>query len=146
MKKAHLLLINPLSLAMIITLVLCLIVPAPVRGAEQPKAAGKLKTLDEIVETLPRFDVSGRVVDKAGEPIAAAEVWLYYARGYNGLRDRLAGHVKTGKDGKFLFEKAMIWEPQTEPKDRHISHYIIIAKHPDYGIYFTKLYEGDPQY
>ena len=144
MKKAHLLLINPLSLAMIITLVLCLIVPAPVRGAEQPKAAGKLKTLDEIVETLPRFDVSGRVVDKAGEPIAAAEVWLYYARGYNGLRDRLAGHVKTGKDGKFLFEKAMIWEPQTEPKDRHISHYIIIAKHPDYGIYFTKLYEGDP--
>ena len=135
---------GPFFLIMAILGLLCAFIPATVRGAQEPESAGKLKTLDEIVKTLPRFDVSGRVIDKAGEPIAAAEVWLYYARGNNGLRDRLAGHVKTGDGGSFLFEKAVVWEPQTEPKERHIPHYIIIAKHPDHGIYFAKLFEGEP--
>jgi len=119
-------------------------VSATVRGAQEQKPAGKLKTLDEIVKTLPRFDVSGRVIDKAGEPIAGAEVWLYYARGNNGLRDRLAGHAKTPDDGTFLFEKAVVWEPKTEPEERHIPHYIVIAKHPAHGIYFTKLFQDEP--
>jgi len=109
---------------------LCAFVPAKVRSAQEPKTAGKLKTLDEIVKT--------------GVPIEAAEVWLYYARGNNGLRDRPAGHVKTGSDGKFLFEKAVVWEPKTEPEERHIPHYIVIAKHPEHGIYFAKLFEGEP--
>ncbi|HCO96950.1 MAG TPA: hypothetical protein DIU00_23930, partial [Phycisphaerales bacterium] len=135
---------GPFFLIMTILWLLCAFVPVKVRGAQEQKPAGKLKTLDEIVKTLPRFDVSGRVVDKAGEPIAGAEVWLYYARGHNGLRDRLAGHVKTPDDGTFLFEKAVVWEPKTEPEARHIPHYIVIAKHPDHGIYFTKLYEGEP--
>ena len=135
---------GPFFLIMTILGLLCAFFPGKVRGAQEPKSAGKLKTLDEIVKTLPRFDVSGRVIDKAGEPIAGAEVWLYYARGHNGLRDRLAGHIKTGDGGTFLFEKAVVWEPQTEPKERHIPHYIIIAKHPDHGIYFAKLFEGEP--
>jgi uncharacterized GH25 family protein/5-hydroxyisourate hydrolase-like protein (transthyretin family) len=144
MKKAHLLHKSPFFLAMTILWALCAFIPATVRSEEKPKAAGKLKTLDEIVKTLPRFDISGQVVDKAGESITGAEVWLYYARGNNGLRDRLAGHAKTSESGTFIFEKAMLWEPQTEPKERHTPHYIITARHPDHGIYFTKLYEGDP--
>jgi len=135
---------GPFFLIMTILWLLCAFVPATVRGAQEQKSAGKLKTLDEIVKTLPRFDVSGRVIDKAGETIAGAEVWLYYARGHNGLRDRLAGHVKTGDGGTFLFEKVVVWEPKTEPEERHIPHYIVIAKHPDHGIYFTKLFEGEP--
>ena len=113
--------------------------------SENKAAEGKkLKTLDEIVKTLPRFDVSGKVVDKQGKPIAGAEVWLYYARGRNGLRDRLAGRGKTAEDGTFSFAKAMYWEPQPEPKKSHEPHYIIIAGHADHGIYFTKLFEDDP--
>ena len=144
MIKAHLKHRGPFILIVTTSLALSAFIPATVMSVEEPTAAGKLKTLDEIVETLPRFDVSGQVIDKLGNPIAGAEVWLYYARGNNGLRDRLAGHVKTSESGSFLFEKAMLWEPQTEPKESHTPHYIIIAKAPDHGIYFTKLYEGDP--
>ena len=144
MIEAHLKRRGLFFLIMTVLGLLCAFVPVKIRGAQEPKSTGKLKTLDEIVKTLPRFDVSGLVIDKAGEPIDAAEVWLYYARGNNGLRDRLAGHVKTGGDGKFLFEKAVVWEPKTEPEERHVPHYIVIAKHPEHGIYFAKLFEGEP--
>jgi len=115
-------------------------------GTQRAEAgeSGKLKTLDEIAETLPRFDVSGKVIDKKGRPIPGADVWLYYARGHNGLRDRLAGRGKTAEDGTFGFEKAMLWEPQTERGRSHEPHYIVIARHADHGIYFIKLFEGDP--
>jgi len=95
-------------------------------GTQRAEAgeSGKLKTLDEIAETLPRFDVSGKVIDK--------------------LRDRLAGRGKTAEDGTFGFEKAMLWEPQTERGRSHEPHYIVIARHADHGIYFIKLFEGDP--
>ena len=104
----------------------------------------QLKTLDEIAKTLPRFDVSGKVIDKLGEPIPGAEVWLYYAQDRNGLRDRLAGHVRTADDGTFLFEKALFWEPQIEHDRPYTPSYIVTARHPDHGIYFTKILEGDP--
>ncbi|MCF7976044.1 MAG: carboxypeptidase-like regulatory domain-containing protein, partial [Phycisphaerae bacterium] len=99
--------------------------------------------LDDVVNTLPRFDVSGQVVDNASAPIADAEVWLYYARGQAGLRDRLAGYLKTEADGTFAFEQAMVWEPQTEDTERFEPHYSVIARHPDHGLYFANLFEGD---
>jgi len=144
MVEAHLQRRGPLFLAMMIVWALCVFSPVIGRCDEVPEVRGKLKTLDEILKTLPRFDVSGEVVDKAGKPIPGAEVWLYYARGHNGLRDRLAGHGKTGDRGTFRFEQAMVWEPQTEQKERYTPHYVVIAKHPDHGIYYTKLFEGDP--
>lgn len=99
--------------------------------------------LDDVVKTLPRSDVSGQVVDHKGDPIARADVWLYYARGEAGLRDRLAGQVKTGADGAFSFEQAVVWEPQTEDSERFEPHYSVIARHPDHGLYFANLFEGD---
>jgi len=143
MIKVHLQRRGLFFLAMIIVGALCTFIPAMGRGEQRPEATGKLKTLDEIVTTLPRFDVSGKVIDKVGKPISGAEVWLYYARGRNGLRDRLAGHGKTDNGGTFLFEKAIVWEPQTEQNKTYTPHYIVIARHPDHGIYFTKLFEDD---
>ena len=113
------------------------------QGEQKPAESGKLKTLDEIAKTLPRFDVSGKVIDKEKKPIAGADVWLYYARGHNGLRDRLAGCGKTAEDGTFGFPEAMLWEPQTERGRSHEQHYIVIARHADHGIYFTKLFQSD---
>ena len=127
-----------------VSLVGALFISAVTHSEARTDGSGKLKTLDEIVKTLPRFDVSVKVIDKLGKPIPGAEVWLYYARGHNGLRDRLAGRGKTAEDGIFGFEKAMLWEPQTEQGRRsHEPHYIVIARHADHGIYFTKLFQGD---
>ncbi|MHC4701375.1 MAG: carboxypeptidase-like regulatory domain-containing protein, partial [Planctomycetota bacterium] len=126
------------------TIMVAILISSAARSAEKPVAGGELKTLDEIAKTLPRFDVSGKVIDKKGKPVPGAEVWLYYARGRNGLRDRLAGRRKTAEDGTYTFEKAILWEPQTEQGRSHESHYIVIAKHPDHGIYFKKIFKDDP--
>jgi len=141
MIKVHLQHRSPFFLA--VTIMGGLFISVIAHSEERPGATGELKTLDEVVKTLPRLDVSGKVIDKVGKPIPGAEVWLYYARGRNGLRDRLAGHGKTDNGGTFLFEKAIVWEPQTEQNKTYTPHYIVIAKHPDHGIYFTKLFEDD---
>ena len=109
-------------------------------------AEDKLMSFDEIVRSLEKFDVSGQVVDKNNNPITNADVFLYYNCGVNGLRDRLAGRTKTDNEGKFKFEKAMVWEPKIETKMQHNygkSKYAIIARHNDYGINFTVISQGD---
>ncbi len=126
------------------TIAATVLISSAAHSEEKSETIKKLKTLDEIVKNLPRLNVSGKVVDKLGNPIPDADVWLYYARGQNGLRDRITGHVKTGSDGTFLFKESMVWEPKTEQGTSHIPHYIVIARQPDHGIYFTNIFEDDP--
>ncbi len=106
-------------------------------------AAEKPISLDDLVRTLPRSDVSGQVTDHKGSPIEAAEVWLYYARGKAGLRDRLAGRMTTEANGAFAFKQAVVWEPKTDDDQDHEPHYSVIARHPDHGLYFANLFQGD---
>jgi protocatechuate 3,4-dioxygenase beta subunit len=99
--------------------------------------------IDDCVQTLPRHDVSGAVLDKDNRPIAGAEVWLYYAWGRNGVRDRLAGRATTNEQGVFEFKQVLLWEPPVGEADREPPHYVVVARHPAHGIYFTKLFKGD---
>jgi len=107
-------------------------------------AETQLKSLDEIIKTSEKFDVSGQVIDKNNQAIGDAEIFLYYARGSCGLRDRLVVKTRTASDGKFKFEKAIVWEPRTETKTRyHTPAYGVIAKHPECGINFAVILQGD---
>jgi len=101
--------------------------------------------IDDYAQTLPRHDVSGVVLDKNKQPIAGAELWLYYAWGRNGVRDRLMGRGKTDGQGGFVFRQSLVWEPAVGEADREPPHYVVIARHPEHGIYFTKLFKGDAQ-
>ena len=117
-------------------------------GHNAARAEEALETLDEIVATLERFDVSGSVVDKEGAAVPGADVYLYYSGGYrDGLRDRLAAQTQTDGQGAFRFEKAIAWEPflgEEEEMGYDVPKHVVIAKHADHGIYFANLLQGDP--
>lgn len=112
--------------------------------AQQP-ARPQPKVYDEIVAALPRTDASGVVVDKDGAPVAGADVFLYYERHDEGLRNRLAGRVKTDAEGKFRFTKAVVWEPIVENRaPRYKMKYDVIARHPGRGAGFAVFTKTDP--
>jgi hypothetical protein len=111
----------------------------PLLAASEP-----LKSLDEVVAALPHHDVSGRILNVTGDPVADAEVFLYYARGQNGIRDRLAGKTSTDSNGVYLLKKALVWEPIVGKKRiRDQQKYAVVAQHSQYGMYFRQLLEKD---
>lgn len=115
--------------------------------AEGVGAAPRLKTLDEICAGLEKHDVSGQVLDAKDQPLAGADVFLYYECGAGGLRDRLAGHTKTDAHGAFKFKKALVWEPVTESETREterVNRYDVIVRHPTHGINGFIINQGDP--
>ena len=136
---------NPYCDCTILLYVLC---ASLVWGAHVP-ISGNAQSIpihiDDYAQTLPRHDVSGVVLDKNKQPIAGAELWLYYAWGRNGVRDRLMGRGKTDGQGGFVFRQSLVWEPAVGEADREPPHYVVIARHPEHGIYFTKLFKGDAQ-
>ena len=93
---------------------------------------------------VPPTDVRGRVLDRDGNPVAGADVWLYYVHGEEGLRDRLVGRTETDARGAYRFEDAVRWEPVVSRKTRSPPRHAVIAKHALHGISFTVLLEGDP--
>lgn len=99
--------------------------------------------IDDYTQTLPRHDLRGVVLNKNKQPIAGAELWLYYAWGRNGVRDRLVGRGTTDGQGGFVFKQSLAWEPAVGEADREPPHYVVIARHADHGIYFTKVFKGD---
>lgn len=104
-----------------------------------------LKPLEERVAALPRGDAAGQVVDSKGQPVASADVFLYFERGMEGFRDRLAGKTTTDAEGRFKFEKAVVWEPEFGNVELHaVQKYDVIARHPDHGIAFTSILKDDP--
>lgn len=134
---------SPYCECTILSVVLCTCL---VWGAHVPSSGNAQSIpihIDDYVQTLPRHDVSGVVLDKNTLPIAGAEVWLYYAWGRNGVRDRLAGRGTTNGQGVFVFKQAMVWEPAVGEADHEAPHYVVLARHPDHGIYFTKIFKGD---
>ena len=107
--------------------------------------AAPLASLDEVVAKLPHVDASGEVVTTNGQAVANADVFLYFQRGRSGMRDRLAARTKTDVQGKFHFEKAVVWEPITEKHERNATpKYAVIARHPTFGIGFSIFLKGDP--
>ncbi|MGE5611413.1 MAG: carboxypeptidase regulatory-like domain-containing protein [Bacillota bacterium] len=110
-----------------------------------PTTAPVLPTLEEVVAKLDRFSLSGRVIDKEGKPVAGADVFLCYTRMDCGLRDRLAGQVKSAEDGSFRFEKAIVWEPERPGRTRYDhDRYYVTARHPDHGLEFATVFQKDP--
>jgi uncharacterized GH25 family protein len=112
-------------------------------GALAAKADAPLPSLDEMVAGLERFGVSGKVVDKDGEPVKKAEVFCYYMKGRDGVRDRFVGKTKTNRKGEFEFKSELYWEPTVGDDDEGTGKYAFIAKHPGHGINFRILMEGD---
>lgn len=129
-------------------ILLCLAATAAWLHAPQNSASAEprdLKSLDAVVAGLQHFTVTGTVLDASGMPVSGTEVYLYYARGESGLRDRLAGRTRTRADGAFRFPKALVWEPQTETGRRDsVPRYFLIASHASQGVEFATLVEGDP--
>ncbi|MCL5271342.1 MAG: hypothetical protein M1457_12510 [bacterium] len=91
---------------------------------------------------MPRYDVSGRVLGMDGKPCAGADVGLYYAHSEDGVRDRIAGQMKTNAQGRFRFEKAIAWEPVTEDTSNRsfTPYYSVVIGHPGQGIYFMNIW------
>lgn len=105
----------------------------------------ELKSLDEIAASLPRSDASGVVLDADGRPVPGADVFLYYARHIEGLRNRLAGQSKTDAEGRFQFVQSVFWEPIVERRASILKQkYDVIAHHPERGMGFTVILEDDP--
>jgi protocatechuate 3,4-dioxygenase beta subunit len=114
------------------------------RIASVQVAAILLLALGPVAAELPHLDVAGSVIDVEGNPLAGADVWLYYDHSDDGLRNRVAGRAKTGVDGGFRFEKTMVYEAAgaASPK-KDAPTYAVIARHPDHGIDFRILFEND---
>ena len=114
-------------------------------------SAPPLPSLDEVVAALPRAAAAGQVLDAQNQPVPGAEVFLYYERGTQGYRDRLAGKTTTGASGRFRFEKSVVWEPipaqqatpslQSPPSPQK---YDVLARHPALGFGFTVFCQIDP--
>jgi protocatechuate 3,4-dioxygenase beta subunit len=120
-------------------LVMLLLLAGVARAQETP-----LRTMDEIVAALPHGDAAGQVVDKDGKPVAGADVFLYYERGADGFRSRLAGKTQTDAQGMFAFKGAVVWEPVVESNaSNQPTKYDVIARDAKLGIAFTVFKEGD---
>jgi hypothetical protein len=123
----------------------CSYAAAPPVVAPTTKAAAKpLESLDEVVARLPRFTVAGKVEDPDGKPVEGADVFLYYSRGLQGVRDRVAGRTVSGSGGAFRFENAGVWEPELEASSREQrQRYYVIIRHAEHGLEFATILEGD---
>lgn len=111
-----------------------------------------LPSLAAALAGLPRADVAGRVVTDDGRPVAGAAVYLCYQHGDPyGARDRLAGQTTSGPDGSFRLERALVWEPATDPdpdqgafrRELVEARYAVLAHHAAGGIGAVVLLEGD---
>ncbi|HUW59719.1 MAG TPA: carboxypeptidase regulatory-like domain-containing protein [Candidatus Bathyarchaeia archaeon] len=124
---------------------LALALAATAASAQDAPAApaDSLKTLDEIVAGLPKHDISGTALDPDGKPLKKADVWLYYARGERGLRDRVAAQTKTNRKGRFLFKQAVVWEPQSAKTEDVTSKYSVIVRKKDELMGFNSVIEGE---
>ena len=105
-------------------------------GAPMARADAPLPSLDEMVAGLERFGASGKVIDENGDSIKKAEVFCYYMKGRDGVRDRFVGKTKTNRKGEFKFKAELYWEPGIGDRDVETGKYAFIAKHADYGINF----------
>lgn len=125
---------------------LCALILLLLGGALSPARAAlpALATLDEVTSALPHADLSGRVLDPAGAPVPDAEIFVYYQRGNEGIRDRLAGRTRTDAQGRFSLEKIIVWEPVSEIIGHGESRYGVFARHPRHGINFTVIEPGRP--
>jgi hypothetical protein len=131
-------------LQVLFTALVCFGLARPVAAAQPPQTSpAALRTLDELLPTLPRSDVTGKVVAADGQPVGGAEVFLYYARLEHGVRHRLVARSTSDDAGAFKFDKALVWEPAT-PGDEgaYVQRYHVLAKHPRHGIEFTTLLHG----
>lgn len=99
---------------------------------------------DGFFGELEGHDIAGRVLDTDGKAVRGAEVLVFYCRGEDGLRSRLVGKAVTDRQGAFVLDKAVVWEPITETKTRRKPDYAVIARHPDKGMNFTVVAQEDP--
>lgn len=116
---------NPLGAALVLA-VLCgvLLIPAGVSQLTAADEAQSPRQVDPAVE--------GIVVDPEGNPLADAELALYYYGGSFSLQTGVAARVQSDREGKFAFQEPL------EFRDKEVGswrdRYWVIARHPDWAV------------
>ncbi len=133
-------------LLFLIRLILASGLPSAAPSADYP-------TIDERLMQRPAHDLTVEVFDPDGHPVPQAEVFVYYARDWDGVRDRLAGTRFTDDTGAAVFSECLRWEPVFElpsdgcsypppPQGRQACH--VFARHTQHGMGAATLLEDQP--
>ncbi len=87
--------------------------------------------------------ISGNVVDRNGDPVRGADLFLYYACGEDGVHDRFLGTTKSNSHGGFRFREGVRWGESPPPDWFQQPKCFVVARSKKKGIDFAVVYRDD---